>query len=297
MSWVRVTVGAAGGVVDAVCERLQALGAASLSIEPSSGLPPGSSGEDLLEPGPGETPMWASIRISALFDAGQVPGGLHSRVQDVLADLHVSGIHLSSVQDQDWVGAWRQSAQPRCFGHGLWVLPHDAPVPAGAREVVRLDPGLAFGTGSHATTGLCLQWLARSSLAGRTVLDLGCGSGILAIAAARLGATRVLAVDHDPQALQACAENARRNHVHPVIHVSRELPVQAVDVVVANILANTLQSLAPRVTALAAPGASLVLSGILHDQVEQVWASYEPGFEDRKLQQQDEWVAISARRR
>lgn len=290
MSWIRATVSAAGDTADAVGDCLDALGAVSVSIE-------AGGDEELLEPAPGETPVWSSTRVSGLFEAGQDRDALHGRLEQSLAALGATHLTLSSVEDTDWISAWRQNAQPRCFGSDLWVLPHDAESPVGARAVVRLDPGLAFGTGSHATTALCLQWLGRARVSGRTVLDLGCGSGILAIAAARLGARRVLAVDHDPQALQATETNARLNHVAPIIRISASLPDEPVQVVLANILANTLCSLAPRIEALSAPGADLVLSGILAAQTEQVWACYRQGFEERHVDEREGWAAIIARRR
>ena len=290
MSWIQATVSADGAMTDAVCECLQALGALSVSIE-------GGGGEEVLEPGPGQTPMWSVTEVSALFDASDDEAAkLESRVLGALAGLGTSRVQLTPVADRDWVGAWRHSAAPRCFGDGLWVVPQDAAEPSSARAVVRLDPGLAFGTGAHPTTALCLQWLAGLRLAGLTVLDIGCGSGILSIAAVKLGAARVLAVDHDEQALLATRANAILNQVSERVTVVATLPEQAVEVVLANILANTLQELAPRIKAVAAPGAPVVLSGILDSQVEQVWACYADAFEDRQVSEMEGWVRIGARR-
>jgi ribosomal protein L11 methyltransferase len=286
---MRALVRVPGELVDAVSADLEALGAASVSIE-------AVGEEQILEPAPGAVPMWSRARVAALFDAAAGDAALAARIHAALAPRGVEHVELSALVPGDWENAWRLGAVARDFGHGLWVLPHDAPAPPAARTVVRLDPGLAFGTGSHATTALCLEWLAPRSLVGRTVLDLGCGSGILAIAAALLGAARVVAVDNDPQALAATRDNAAANGVGDRVEVGTVIPGGGVDEVLANILANTLVELAPVLTAACNPGAGLALSGILATQCDTVWRSYASGFEQRHDVLRGEWALIAARR-
>lgn len=288
MSWTRASVSVAGDAVDAVCEALEALGAASVSIEPGDD-------EAILEPPPGAAPLWRRTRVAALFDDASPE--LRDRVLTGLVAHGIEEVELRPLASRDWENAWRRGAAPRHFGHGLWVLPREADEPGNARAVVRLDPGLAFGTGSHPTTALCLAWLAPRALAGRVVLDLGCGSGILAIAAARMGAARVLAVDNDPQALVATRENAAMNGVEGCIDLHPCLPAQArVDMVLANILANALVDLAGVVTAACRVDADLALSGILTGQRDEVWRHYRAAFTGREDRLDGEWALIGARR-
>jgi ribosomal protein L11 methyltransferase len=202
---------------------------------------------------------------------------------------------VTVLEDAQWEQAWRQSAVARAFGDGLWVLPFDAPRPAAARAVVRLDPGLAFGTGSHPTTALCLAWLADQALAGRSVIDYGCGSGILALAAAALGAAEVHAVDHDPQALAATRDNAARNGLAHRVAITEDPPMA--DVLVANILANALDALAPRFAALVRPGGRIALSGILPGQADALAARYGAAFDVEPARESGGWVLLSGRRR
>jgi len=164
--------------------------------------------------------------------------------------------------------------------------------------VIDLDPGLAFGTGTHPSTALCLEWLCLAPLAGKRVIDYGCGSGILALAAARLGARDVLATDIDPQALQAAAENARRNHLSKSIRVFApdELPGDETDILVANILANPLRELAPRFGDLVRPGGLLAMAGILREQVPAVMASFTPAFAMDEVGQRENWAMLAGRR-
>jgi ribosomal protein L11 methyltransferase len=189
------------------------------------------------------------------------------------------------------------------FGRRLWVCPHDAPAPQDADAVVvRLDPGLAFGTGSHPTTALCLQILDSLPVAGRSVIDYGCGSGILGIAALKLGAAHVTAVDLDPQALLATRDNAIRNGVSTSVDVRGvdvpgvESPLTPAYCVLANILAGPLIELAPKLTAACEPGGYLLLSGLLKTQAYAVKAAYSPAFDMVQVVQRDDWCCIYARR-
>ena len=272
---------------DAVEARLQALGAAAVSIEPDNS-------DDVLEPAPGAAPLWSAVKVCALFDAQACSReALAAHAGAALAGEAVRTLTVQPLDEQDWMHAWRREAVASEFGEGLWVLPHDAPEPPRARAVVRLEPGLAFGTGGHPTTALCLAWLAEQPLQGATVLDLGCGSGVLAIAAAALGATRVVAVDNDPQALTATRENARRNAVATQIEVAASVPAMAADVVVANILANALHELEPVVADSVRRGGRAALSGILPQQTGPLSALYASHFEVEPHRERDGWALLS----
>lgn len=257
-----------------------------------------AGGEALLEPGPGETPLWQQAEVEALL-----PDELDA--EPVLRALAEQGIpaepgeaELSDVPERDWERAWMDRFEPMRFGESIWICPwHVEPDPDWP-VVVRLDPGLAFGTGTHATTALCLEWLDAHDLAGQRVIDFGCGSGVLAIAAALKGASRVLAVDHDPQALDATRDNAERNGVSERIEtVLPEAGGEAAgDVVLANVLAGPLIELAPALAQRVRPGGRLVLSGILAAQAESVEAAYLPRVTPTARDQRDGWVRLDFRR-
>jgi ribosomal protein L11 methyltransferase len=200
--------------------------------------------------------------------------------------------------DQAWERVWLEDFRPMRFGRRLWVCPGG--LPAGDADAIRieLDPGLAFGTGTHPTTALCLEWLDGQDLAGCSVVDYGCGSGILAVAAAKLGAAHVVAMDIDPQALIATRENALRNRVAGTLTVTGEpaLAPRSADVLLANILAGPLVELAPRFAEALVPGGRLALSGLLPEQADAVTAAYRPWFHIETTTTRDGWVLLSARR-
>ncbi len=255
----------------------------------------------IFEPGVGETPLWAQVRMLALFAAGADRRGLMAALVELLPELEPDHLEFREVADQDWERAWMDRYQPMRFGRRLWIYPWNvepADLDADA-VVVRLDPGLAFGTGTHPTTALCLEWLESLDLAGKTLLDYGCGSGVLAIAALKLGAAQVLGVDHDPQALAASADNAVRNGVAAqlTLHAPATLPPAAADVLVANILAGPLAELAPTFAARLRPGAPFALSGILAGQEPELLARYaECGFVGLTVSVREDWVRIDGRR-
>ncbi|MBP3863108.1 MAG: 50S ribosomal protein L11 methyltransferase, partial [Pseudomonas sp.] len=202
--------------------------------------------------------------------------------------------------DQDWERSWMDNFHPMRFGQRLWIVPswHAAPEPDAVNLL--LDPGLAFGTGTHPTTALCLEWLDGQDLKNCTVLDFGCGSGILAIAAMLLGAKHAVGTDIDVQALEASRDNANRNGVDPQLfplYLPEDMPQVQADVVVANILAGPLVSLAPQLSSLVKPGGRLALSGILAEQGEEVAAAYAQDFDLDPIANRDGWVRISGRRR
>lgn len=255
--------------------------------------------EPQLEPGPGETPLWSEVTVSALFECDPESEALVARLAANLAGQLGKTPRIERIEDQVWERVWLDTFKPTRFGQRLWVCPHGQDPDDPHAVVVALDPGLAFGTGHHATTALCLEWLDGASLAGRTVLDFGCGSGILAIAALKLGAARAIAVDHDPQALDATRENAAANGVADRldIYLPADMPDLAVDCVLANILAGPLIELAPRLTGLLKPAGDLVLSGVLAEQVESVRAAYAERIELDPTRIREDWALICGRRR
>jgi len=259
--------------------------------------------EPILEPKPGEVRLWGDTLVRALFEAS---AGAES--DGALASIHALaarfGSHITdnarvrSVENRAWERVWLTDWKSMRFGRRLWVCPTAADAPDDPDAVVvRLDPGLAFGTGTHPTTALCLQILDSLPLSGRTLIDYGCGSGILAIAALKMGAARAVAVDLDPQALLATRENAIRNAVSEFIE-TQGVParLEPAGCVVANILAGPLIELAPLLTRACAPGGDLLLSGLLKTQAYAVKAAYTNDFDRIKVIERDDWCCIHARR-
>jgi ribosomal protein L11 methyltransferase len=250
------------------------------------------------EPGPGQTPLWARTRVCGLFPAAADLGPVRTRLREFLSEGRALEFAERKVQDADWIAAWRQHAQPLRFGDRLWVVPCGHRVAASDAVIVELDPGLAFGTGAHPSTALCLEWLACQPLAGARVLDYGCGSGILAIAALKLGAAQALSVDLDPQALIAARENAQRNAVGERLsclapeRCAERFLEQAVDIVLANILARPLIELAPRLARATRAGGRIALSGLLLGQADEVQAAYAPWFDCALGARREEWARI-----
>lgn len=237
------------------------------------------AGDDpVLEPGIGETPLWADTRITGLFPETADLARLES---DLLEELDLEALpphRVEALADRHWEREWLKDFTPMRFGRRLWICPGDHEINAANAVVLNLDPGLAFGTGTHPTTALCLEWLDSLPLQEKTVLDFGCGSGILALAAIKLGCAAASATDNDPQAVTATWQNALRNEVSDrltVQHSSR--PIEGrFDVVVANILAGPLIELAENISSAVSDAGFVTLSGVLYEQVEEVMAAYEP---------------------
>jgi len=252
----------------------------------------------VLEPGPGMTPLWPNTRVTALFPAGISQENLLSKVRGNLSVDELPNFRFEILEDRAWEREWLKRFKPTSFGRRLWICPSGYEMPASEAVVVHLDPGLAFGTGTHPTTALCLEWLDAEPLSGRSVLDYGCGSGILAIAAARLGAARVVAVDTDPQALKATRANAAKNLVQDKIEIVPvgQAPQGDFDCVLANILAQPLLRLAPTLARLTRPRGSIVLSGILDDQVDQLLGAYGERFSMQPPIMREDWARLCGRR-
>lgn len=273
---------------------LEELGALSVTLMDADADTPGEAA--ILEPGVGEMPLWRSLTLLALFEAGTDRRGLVLLLHDALPELAPDHVAFREVADQDWERAWMDRYQPMRFGRRLWIYPWNIEPPTDLDVVVRLDPGLAFGTGTHPTTALCLEWLDGLDLAGKTLIDYGCGSGVLAIAALKLGAAHAIGVDNDPQALIATRDNAARNSVAASLRVCLpdEFPLDAqAEVFVANILAGPLAELAPRFAALCRPGAAFALSGILAGQETELLERYRAcGFTNLRAARREDWIRI-----
>ena len=258
--------------------------------------------QPLYEPGPGETPLWDNIRLLALFP-GDTP---ESNLTKLLGNQPNAPLEFETtlLDDQAWERAWLKDFKPLCFANKLWICPQGMEMPDEDGIKMILDPGLAFGTGTHPTTALCLDWLASNHVNGQQLIDYGCGSGILAIAALMLQADKVLGVDNDPQALQASRENARKNAIEdtdfPLFLPGdfakgiTEGEIGAADGVLANILAAPLVELATYLKALVKPGGFLLLSGILESQIDDILSAYEVGFTISAPKILDGWVRIEA---
>ena len=276
---------------DAVEEALLDVGAVSITFVDRGDEP-------VLEPKPGEIRLWSDTLVRALFDAASDALSNIQRLGALLGPEITAAARLHSVEDRDWERVWLTDWTSMRFGRRLWVCPTAAPAPEDPEAViVRLDPGLAFGTGTHPTTALCLQVLDSLPLAGRRMIDYGCGSGILGIAALKLGAVHVTAIDLDPQALLATRENAGRNGVANSIDIQGvPATLTPAECVVANILAGPLIELAPLLTQACAVGGDLLLSGLLKTQADAVTAAYAEGFDRAQVIGQDDWCCIHARR-
>jgi ribosomal protein L11 methyltransferase len=293
MPWLQIAFEAARDAAQRLSDALEESGAVSVSIE-------GADAEPIFETDWNDArPVWKRARVVALFEQdADVPAAL-AMTAALLGLAEPPPYKTETLADQDWVRAWMDRWQPMQFGTNLWVVPSWLTPPDPQAVNLVLDPGMAFGTGTHATTGMCLEWLAAHPPRGLEVIDFGCGSGILAIAALKLGARTALGTDTDPQALITARENAERNGVvdRLTLCLPPDVPDRAgAEVVLANILAPALIALAPQLTALTRRGGWLILSGLLTDQADEVAAAYKDSFDfERHLQ--DGWAMLAGRRR
>jgi ribosomal protein L11 methyltransferase len=289
MPWIQIKINTTGADAEALGDLLMEQGAVSVTFQDTHDTP-------VFEPLPGETRLWGDTDAIGLFDA-------ETDMAEVITLLEQDPLlgkgfrhKIEQIEDKDWEREWMENFHPMRFGQRLWICPSWRDVPDPNAVNVMLDPGLAFGTGTHPTTALCLSWLDGLDLQGKTVIDFGCGSGILAIAALKLGAAQAIGIDIDPQAIQASRDNAERNGVSD--RLSLYLPHQqpadlSADVVVANILAGPLRELAPLISALPKSGGHLGLSGILASQAESVSEAYAERFALDPVAEKEEWCRIT----
>jgi ribosomal protein L11 methyltransferase len=263
------------------------------------------AGDDpVLEPAPGTTPLWPKVRLVALFDASIDREAVLAQLRAQLA-LPLAAATFETIADRAWEREWLKDFRPMRFGRRLWICPGgqrpaaDELARGDAPCLIELDPGLAFGTGTHPTTALCLEWLDGAALSGQRIIDYGCGSGVLAIAALKLGARSALGIDIDPQALLATRDNALRNGVEDRLHVqlAQQDPGPPADVLLANILAEPLEILAPTFARLLVPGGLLVLSGLLTGQAAAVASRYAAWFDIGPAIIRDDWARLDGVRR
>ena len=254
--------------------------------------------EPLLEPGPGETPLWQNIKLVALFETGLDPSQILAEVPSQW--VTASAEEAKFVPDQDWERAWMADFEPLQMGNRLWICPSWCEPPDPNAVNINLDPGLAFGTGTHPTTAMCLAELDACIKPGVNLIDYGCGSGILAIAGLKLGAAKAFAVDNDPQAVTATLDNAQRNaiaeeqlDVFLVSQTDAKARLRPVELVVANILAGPLEALAPTLIDLIKPGGRLILAGLLSEQAVGLIAAYKPWVTLTAVQEKEGWTLLA----
>lgn len=293
MPWLQLLIYTDRTQAEPIEDALLEAGAASITLQDNADQP-------ILEPALGETPLWDNTKITGLFDADIDISACTAAINQLLGSA-LPPHKWEQLEDKDWEREWMKNYHPIHCGNDLWICPSWLEPPKPEATNLLLDPGLAFGTGTHPTTFMCLEWLSEQDLKNQTLIDYGCGSGILGIAALLLGANQLLGVDIDPQALVATAENAHRNGIAPERfpvylperYQEQHAELQA-DTMLANILAGPLAELAPTLTRMTKTGGRLCLSGILHTQAEAVMAAYGENFEFDPIRRKDEWVCLSA---
>ena len=297
-SWLQLVCSASKKHHELIETEMESAGALSITWQDAEDEP-------VLEPLPGETPLWSHLIITALFDAEVDLTSLTEILNKNQSNWEITSVHTEVVNNQDWERVWMKDFHPMCFGENLWIIPSTTDLDeiknvqknSSNPTSIILDPGLAFGTGTHPTTALCLEWLDQNPPKDLTVVDYGCGSGILAVAAAKLGATSIMATDIDPQALTATKENMRRNRIDLEkipCYLPEDCPDIRVDLVLANILCGPLIELYPRLSAYVKPSGRIVISGLLATQKEDIIEAYSADFSDFKVKQLDDWIRISA---
>ena len=290
--WLQIKLRTTNQSADVIAELLEQLGAMAVSYTDAEDSP-------ILEPKPGERRLWPNTEVTGLLAKGTDPKPILDKLKAILGD-HIP-MAATALEDKNWIRAWMDQFKPLKFGEHLWICPSWLEVKEENAVVVSLDPGLAFGTGTHPTTALCLGYLDSLDLQGKQVLDYGCGSGILAIAALKLGAKNALGVDIDEQALQASRENAERNNVSDKLELfmgtDQKLDLPKSPVTVANILAGPLAELEPIIASLTESGGKLALSGILTEQADSVIEAYSKDFVMNKVKDKEGWALLTGTRK
>jgi len=292
MPWIQISFHTEKKLAELLTNLLDKYGAASITLQDDEN-------QALLEPGVGETPIWDHVIVTGLFNANIDTKKILANIQSELQTAPLPDYQVSTLEDKVWEREWINHFKPMRFGERTWICPSWCQVPDTSAATILLDPGLAFGTGTHPTTALCLEWLDGHIQGGETLIDFGCGSGILGIGALKLGAKQVWAVDNDPQALMATQDNATSNAVDTYISIvdaAQELKIQA-DILLANILAKPLISLASYFATLVKPGGHAILSGILAEQQQAVLAAYSTNFYQQHIAQHEDWIRLDLIRR
>ena len=292
MPWSEVSISVKRELAPLAELVLEQQGALAVTLEDAEDNP-------VLEPGPGATPLWPSVHVRGLFEADAARDRITRALQVVPGISRPDLIRWRELGDQVWERTWMDRFQPMKFGDHLWIVPTGTEIPWDENNIeIRLDPGLAFGTGTHPTTALCLEWLDGQDFSAKRVVDYGCGSGILGIAAALKGAERVVCVDNDPQALEATTDNAARNGVTDRIQclAPEAYSENSADFILANILAGPLVELAPVLLGSVKPGGTIVLCGILQEQAEMVAGAYRADCHNICRHELDGWVRLTIQR-
>lgn len=291
MAWIQIRLNSTNERAEAISDFLEELGSVSVTFMDSQDTP-------IFEPLPGETRLWGNTDVIALFDAETDMNPILTALQESQLLEQGFAYKIEQIEDKDWEREWMDNFHPMKFGKRLWICPTWREIPEPDAVNVMLDPGLAFGTGTHPTTALCLEWLDSLDLEGKTVIDFGCGSGILAIAALKLGAKSAVGIDIDPQAILASRNNAEANGVADRLQLflSDDKPADLkADVVVANILAGPLKELYPVISQLPKAQGDLGLSGILATQAQSVCDAYAQSFELDPVVEREEWCRITGK--
>ncbi|KZN40408.1 50S ribosomal protein L11 methyltransferase [Pseudoalteromonas luteoviolacea] len=286
MAWIQIRIDANKETADQISDLLMDIGCPSVTFIDSQNNP-------VYEPKPGEVILWPETTVIGLFEATHDMQSVVTYLTENMSEP--LKYKIEQLEDKDWEREWMDNFHPIKFGERLWICPSWRDIPDPDAVNVLLDPGLAFGTGTHATTSLCLKWLEAQDLSGKTVVDFGCGSGILGIAAIKLGAERVIGIDIDPQALVASRDNAERNGVADQLEVylPENQPEFKADIIVANILAQPLRELHEIILGFLKPHGAIAMSGILEEQAESVANVYAPYVDLDAIKQEGEWTRVS----
>lgn len=287
MAWQQISVITDEDSAPKLADFFDSLGAVSVTYMDAEDEP-------VYEPAIGETKIWSNTQVIALYELDAEPELIKSKVCQQFTNAPLEHWLIEDVEDQAWERAWMEYYHPMKFADKLWVCPTGQEQHEPGTVCLILDPGLAFGTGTHPTTALCLEWLASHDLTGKTVIDYGCGSGILAVAAVLLGAKEAHAVDIDPQAITATQDNAIKNSVQNKIrcYLPEQFTAFEADIVLANILAKPLIEMSTQISSLVSKGGDLVLSGILEEQAESVMSAYQPFISMAEPVQQEDWIRL-----
>jgi ribosomal protein L11 methyltransferase len=286
MAWIQITSTVAETQAEPLSDALIELGALSVTFA--------ETGEqEIFEPEIGTTPIWQQTRVLGLFDAEINSAECLLGLTQLMPELSPSQFKVELIEDKDWVREWMDQFQPMLFGENLWIVPSWLTAPNPDATNLLLDPGLAFGTGTHPTTAMCLSWLDANPPVNKSVIDYGCGSGILAIASAKLGATRVFATDIDPQAITATLDNAQRNQVSLQAGLVADITLPKSELILANILAGPLAELAPILSQHLQIDGQLVLSGLLVSQADTLITCYQDvGITLHLVNQHEDWALL-----
>lgn len=288
MPWLQLKINTEAEKAEQIGEMLSANGAQAVTFVDAKDTP-------MYEPKPGEVMLWPDTQVVGLYEATDDMAAIVKRLEQAKILGKNFNHKIDPLEDKDWEREWMDNFHPMQFGERLWICPSWRDIPDPDAVNVMLDPGLAFGTGTHPTTALCLRWLDSQDLEGKTVVDFGCGSGILALAALKLGAKRVIGIDIDPQALLASTENAKRNGVDDrlEVYLPEHQPTLEADMVMANILSGPLLDLQPVITGYCRSGGKIVLSGILAEQVQRIETAYQTDLTLEKSAIEGEWARVS----